>query len=282
MNDLFFHVFNDANFIDVKIYQYGYEKCKPAHSFGPALRQHYLFHYIISGKGKLVLENSNNTNNMYNLSSGQGFLISPNKCCHYIADEQYPWEYIWIEFSGLKIDEFIKISGLSCDNPIYKSDNKSSIELKNKMFDILNSNKDDPLEAMGHLYLFLFLLKNSNQGRMKPTCGDLKNFYVREAINYIENNYQNNITIEEISAFLGLNKSYFGKIFKEVINSNPQEFLIKYRMSKACQLLKTSNFSIKEVGEKVGYINPLHFSKIFKNTFNISPREWKIKNKYKN
>ncbi len=281
MNDLFFHIFNDDNFIDVKIYQYGYEKCKPAHSFGPALRQHYLFHYIISGKGKLFLENSNKINNIYTLNSEQGFLIPPNKCCHYIADEKYPWEYIWVEFSGLKVDEFIKISGLSCDNPIYKSDSKSSINLKNKMLDILRSDKEDPSEAIGHLHLFLFLLKNSNQNKMKSTYGDLKNFYVREAINYIENNYQNNITIEEISLFLGLNKSYFGKIFKEVINSNPQEFLIQYRMSKACQLLKTSNLSVKEIGEQVGYVNPLHFSKIFKNTFNISPRDWKLKNQYK-
>ena len=281
MEDLIFHIFNDNNFIDATIYQYGYEKCKPSHSFGPALRQHYLFHYIISGKGTLFLENSKNITNTYNLSRGQGFLITPNKCCQYIADNDNPWEYIWIEFSGLKIDEYLKLSGLSCDKPIFQTDTNNELKLKNKLFDILNSDKDAPLEAIGHLYLFLHILKTTGKNKMKSTYGDLKKFYIKEAINYIENNYQNNINIEEISNFLGLNKSYFGKIFKDVIHSTPQEFLIQYRMIKACELLKTSNLSIKEIGERVGYINQLHFSKIFKNTYGISPREWKLKNQYK-
>lgn len=48
-----FHVFRDERFIDLNLYQFGWERNEPAHSYGPHARNHYLFHYVISGKGKL-------------------------------------------------------------------------------------------------------------------------------------------------------------------------------------------------------------------------------------
>ncbi len=51
MNDILFSVFPNENFVDIGLYQYGWEHCAPAHSFGPAARNHYIFHYVISGTG---------------------------------------------------------------------------------------------------------------------------------------------------------------------------------------------------------------------------------------
>ena len=51
-----FHVFSDDRFMDLTLYQYGYEKCRPLHSFGPSFRNHFLFHYIFSGKGTLLVD----------------------------------------------------------------------------------------------------------------------------------------------------------------------------------------------------------------------------------
>ena len=283
MEDVIFNIFNISNFIDLTIYQYGYEKCKPSHSFGPCFREHYLFHYIISGKGKLFLgkPGKDTLKNPYEIQKGQGFLITPDVLAYYIADKDEPWEYIWVEFGGLKATEYLKLSGLSNKTPVYES-NIKTCEIKDKLFDIVNSDKNEPFEALGNLYLLLAIIRKTSKNKMNSTNGDLRAFYAKEAIKYIENNYQNYITIEDISNYLGLNKSYFGRIFKEVIKTTPQDFLIKYRMIKACEILKTSNFTIKEVGEKVGYENQLHFSKVFKNVHNISPREWKLKNQYKN
>lgn len=52
MNDIF-HVFQNQNFIDLCMYQFGYAQNDPLSSFGPHIRSHYLFHYVISGKGRL-------------------------------------------------------------------------------------------------------------------------------------------------------------------------------------------------------------------------------------
>jgi AraC-like DNA-binding protein len=104
----------------------------------------------------------------------------------------------------------------------------------------------------------------------------LRDFYIREAISFIEQNFQNAISVEEIAASCGLNRSYFGKIFHENMGKSPQEFLISYRMKKAAELLKLTNLSISDIGNAVGYPNQLHFSRAFKHVYGISPRQWRF------
>ena len=69
-----FHVFSDDRFVDLNLYQFGWEQCAPLHSYGPYVRNHYLFHYVISGQGKLYANEEE-----YSIESGQGFLISPGQ-----------------------------------------------------------------------------------------------------------------------------------------------------------------------------------------------------------
>ena len=75
MSNTFFNIFPNENFIDLCMYQFGYEQCDPGHSFGPATRNHYLFHYILSGTGTLMADNANGDTQTYSVKSGQGFMI---------------------------------------------------------------------------------------------------------------------------------------------------------------------------------------------------------------
>ena len=58
MDKTFFHIFPNENFIDLCMYQFGYEQCEAGHSFGPATRNHYLFHYVLSGTGTLLADDA--------------------------------------------------------------------------------------------------------------------------------------------------------------------------------------------------------------------------------
>ena len=87
-----FSVFPNENFVDLGLYQFGKEQCEPAHSFGPAARNHYLFHYVISGTGKLIADDSKGQSREYQIHSGQGFMIFPRQINTYIADAKLPWE----------------------------------------------------------------------------------------------------------------------------------------------------------------------------------------------
>ena len=88
-------------------------------------------------------------------------------------------------------------------------------------------------------------------------------------------NFQNDISVVDIANRLGINRSYFGKIFKQTLKQTPQEFLINYRMIKATELLRLTKMSIGDISKAVGYENQLHFSRAFKKIYNISPREWR-------
>ena len=85
----------------------------------------------------------------------------------------------------------------------------------------------------------------------------MSDFYIKEAMNYIEQNFQNDISIEDIAGVCGINRSYLGKIFKNSVGHSPQEFLMNYRMIKATELLKRA----------------------FKNIYGVAPREWRNEHK---
>lgn len=280
MSDSLFHIFPNENFIDLCLYQYGYEKCDPGHSFGPAARNHYLFHYILSGTGTLLADDTKGRTQTYQVRSGQGFMLFPGQITTYIADSNVPWEYIWVEFDGLRITEALSMTNLSKNSPIYRPSEK---ELRDKLAEelmyISHHPKESPFHLIGHLYLFLDYLIQSAHSAQLVSSSKMSDYYIKEAINYIEQNFQNNISIEDVAAVCGINRSYLGKIFKKSTGQSPQEFLMNYRMVKAAELLKLTSLSIADIGSAIGYENQLHFSRAFKNIYGVSPREWRNQHK---
>lgn len=279
MSEPVFSIFPNENFVDLSLYQYGMEQCPPAYSFGPATRNHYLFHYVLSGTGRLMANDSRGISHEYQIRSGEGFMIFPRQINTYIADPKLPWEYIWIEFDGMRAREIIETAGLSPDHPVYHAAYKDLREnMKDEMLYIAEHHDAPPFHLMGHLYLFIDYLSRSSSSQI-ATSGRVRDFYIKEALNYIEQNFQNDISVENIASFCGLNRTYFGRIFKETVGKSPQQFLLSYRMAKAAELLKLTELTINDVGNAVGYPNQLHFSRAFKNVYGLSPREWRNKNR---
>lgn len=212
----------------------------------------------------------------YQVKSGQGFLLFPGQVCTYIADRELPWEYVWLEFDGLRAKETVELAGLHPANPLYKARYKDIYEtVKEEMLYIVNHREESPFHLIGHLYLFIDSLLRSSTSAQLGKGNRLRDFYIKEAFAFIEQNFQNDISVEDIAAACGLNRSYFGKIFHESMGKTPQEFLISYRMTKATELLKLTDLSIADIGNVVGYPNQLHFSRAFKNAYQVSPRQWR-------
>ncbi len=279
MHKLKFSVFHNQSFVDLGMYQFGLEACEAGHSFGPAKRNHYLFHYVISGKGTLSSENSKGEYDTWNIHSGEGFFIFPEQINIYVADMIQPWEYTWIEFDGLRVKQAIEVAGFSRDMPIYRAKSKELREkMKDEMLFIVENNNASAFQLIGHLYLFMDYLTHSAENAKFIMSSRLRDFYIREAITYIENNFQKEISIEDIADTLRLNRSYFGKIFKEATGKSPQGFLISYRMIKAAELLTLTKLTVGEIGASVGYPNQMHFSRAFKTIYGIPPKEWRNKN----
>lgn len=270
-NKVRFYVFQDDHFVDLNLYQCGWERCAPLHQFGPAVRNHFLFHYVLSGKGRL-----DTMEKIYHIEAGQGFLLCPDQISTYYADEEDPWEYTWLEFDGLRARECVTLAGLSENQPVYTPYKPNGgASMGQHMLHIVNHGDYELLRLVGHAMIFLDDLIQTSKTRIHAGNKKLRDFYMKEAMSFIEHKYREDISIEEIAEACGLNRSYFGRIFKETMGESPQQFLIHYRMTKAAELLKGSRISIGEVGASVGYENQLHFSRAFKSVFKMSPSEYR-------
>ncbi len=276
MGEYSFSIFPNENFLDLRLYQYGWEQCAPLHSFGPFVRNHYLFHYVISGQGILDADGEDGATRRYELGQGQGFLICPGQVTTYCADRARPWKYVWLEFDGLRAQEFLQRAGLSIAQPICAPrDAQLGEEVRDEMLYIANSQELSPLHLIGHLCLFLDRLILSSATHRDARAAQLRDFYIQEAVTYMEQHYQRDLTVEEVADVCRLNRSYFSKLFREEMGCPPQEFLIRLRLAKAAEMMRTSRASIGGIAAMCGYANQLHFSRAFKKRYGISPRHWR-------
>lgn len=113
-----------------------------------------------------------------------------------------------------------------------------------------------------------YLIKSIN------TYNKKEDLVIKNAIIYIENHYQNDISREDVANAVYLESTYFSKYFKKQTGETFHNYLFNFRMNKAKELLK-SDKSITEVSQMVGYGNIGYFNKKFKQFTGLSPSEYK-------
>lgn len=272
-----FSLFPHEHFLDIRPYQYGWEECKPLHSFGPFIRNHYLLHYVISGKGMLYSHTTNGEVHEYKLEANQAFLICPEQINLYTADEKDPWEYTWIEFDGMRAEDCLLQAGLEQNQPIYRPRSIEEGELlQNRMLYFSENSTRSPLHLVGSLYLFLDELIEFSSNRQNIEKR-LQDFYINEAVAYIQQNFHRELTIDEVASFCKLNRNYFSRKFKKEMGCTPQEYLIHQRLTSAADLMRLTDLPIKAIAAQCGYPNQFHFSQAFKKCYGLPPQEWRKK-----
>ncbi|MBU9745073.1 response regulator [Lachnospiraceae bacterium ASD3451] len=110
------------------------------------------------------------------------------------------------------------------------------------------------------------ILKDKQEENIRP---------IRQAKQYIQQNYMKSITLDDVSSVAGFNATYFSSLFKKETGSNFVEYLSEIRMNRAKDLLKETNMSIAAVCEAVGYNDLKHFTKSFKKAAGIKPGEYR-------
>jgi len=97
------------------------------------------------------------------------------------------------------------------------------------------------------------------------------NSYVLLAKEYVKENYQERITLEDISNKLFLHQAYFSAIFKKETGQNFIDYVNKIRVEEAEKLLRNTNYKVKVISDMVGFQSHSYFNKVFKNETGVTP-----------
>ena len=103
----------EKELVSLAVYNVGYQKCDPLYQWGPGVRDHYLIHHIISGKGCLKVKQKD-----FMLTAGDSFLVYPGTETSYTADSEDPWEYAWVGFNGSDAPIILKATDFTPSHPV--------------------------------------------------------------------------------------------------------------------------------------------------------------------
>ena len=260
---------NYDSYRDLCIYEIGKQACSPSYSYGPSIRHHYIFHYLLTGQGRLRLGDQE-----YTVHAHEGFIIPPNTLSYYVADSDNPWDYIWIHLDGSKIPELFQDIGLNDRNPVFiPSVYPNPLDSIMQEF-LLNQNRE--LYCIGKAYELFDCLTQYSVHRQEAQA-DLKLSYIRKIIDLIYIKYSEPLHMDDIAHICGLNRSYMTKLFKRATGHTPSEYLHSYRMKQARKLLKNSDLSVQAIAYSVGYSDTFTFSKAFKRATGYAPLNYRQK-----
>ena len=231
----------------------GREQCAKKQTFGPAVRKYYLIHFCLNGCGKLI-----DKFGTHNISAGELFIIRPNEITTYVADSKTPWEYAWVSFNGDYAHVF------NTDKSVYTFTN----EIAYTLHSLFEQKVTEPTIYISLIYKLIYHLFAKSASK-----GDV----VDKLLHYININFMNELTIENISEKFHFEKSYLYRIFKKKVGLSIKEYITKTRMEQA-QILLQNGHSVSSTAFAVGYKDSFNFSKAFKKYFGSSPK--KLKNNF--
>jgi AraC-like DNA-binding protein len=255
----------------VNVRDCGNEACDPRHSFGPAVRDYYLMHIVSSGKG--VFQNAWGR---FEIAKGQGFMIFPHEVTVYTADTHTPWVYSWVGYSGEKAAEFTQLLGVTPQNPVLslgEYDAKAVRILRDIYEDSASLDMRD-MAAMGGLYRLFALIKQSGT----PTSGGAASAserYYQRAYWHMEANYQRNMHITDVAAFVGLSRSQLFRVFVTACGMPPQRVLLMLRLKQAESLLKNTGLPLKAVAVSSGFSCAARMGEVFKTEKGVTPMQFR-------
>ena len=223
--------FNDSTaYKDLSVFECGKEECIKSKVIYLTKKDYHLFHYVTNGKGTIIINQKS-----YSLSRGMIFFIPRQTDAIYFPDKDNPWSYSWVGFDGEKVDEYLEFLNVSISNPIIEDKNRTYRRHFDELISRYTMNGFIDIFAIGALYeLFGELISDSKSSKALN-----RSFVtIQLAKDYIHNNYQFNITVDNVAQNANVTPNYLSALFKKEEGMSTKTYLTKVRMEKAMSLLK--------------------------------------------
>ena len=249
---------NIVNFIpvgkkyeDLEVLFAGSECCESEHAYGPHIRDYTIIHYVKGGEGVLY-----DKHGKHKVQAGEIFIIRQGEVTTYVADRDHPWEYVWIALRGVEDEDFSELpSVLPYPRSTFFSIEEGVLGGYEYSF------------CLGRAYSLLFHLFEKKRTRPSPEV---------LLYEYIELQYMQPFSMEEMARRYGFDRSYLGRCFKNRYGISPRDHLLAVRISHAKEFLSLG-YSVGESGAMCGYPDPFRFSKVFKEQMGETPGTYRKK-----
>ncbi len=234
--------------------------------------------YVANGEGQIIIGET-----MYQLKTGDLAVVNPYVLHEEKTSKDNPLLLMFLSMRnftlpGLQINQLIEDKTcpvINCGEYKHHMDTyfqELLMESSNQIQYYQQITKS-LLIAIIVLCLRILSINDKNQEELSTDCKKVKD--------YLDKNYTKPITLESLSEMVYISKYYLSHMFKEQTGTSPIKYLTQKRIDTACNLLKETALSVKEISRTVGYENPLYFSQVFKNFVKVSPLEYRNLQKYK-
>ncbi|MGI6225121.1 MAG: helix-turn-helix domain-containing protein [Peptococcales bacterium] len=214
----------------------------------------------------------------YQFKKGSLIVIQPGSVVSILPTEKTKWiKYIAI---SVKKDFFEKVAFQIANEGEFKFKcienfySKQLLDLIGSFqLELMNYGESYPLmlESISTQIVFQLIRDiNTNTGKISK-----ENKYISKAIQFMQDYYSSNISINDICNMIYLSPCHFKRVFKEYTGKTPYRYLTEIRLEKAKEILKEKENSVEEVAKLCGYVNSGHFATAFKQYVGITPSEYK-------
>ena len=241
----------------------GYAKNKEVTRFGPGQRNDYIIHYVLSGKGYF---------NGNCVTAGHGFLITPGMLEEYYPDEKEPWEFLWVTSKDAKMGQLYDYYHAEEGTHIFQYQDPQTLR---RMADRLVLERNATVSSLEALELFLGIFKQHGDDRKERQTKSAADVYAEAAVNYINNNLYNAITVKELTEIIGISQPYLFKIFTEKFGKSPKQYISDRKIVYAQKLLRETDLTVTQIAASVGFGDVLAFSKFFTAHVGVAPRKYR-------
>jgi AraC-like DNA-binding protein len=231
----------------------------------------FLLIYTVSGKGYARYRSR-----QYELKRGQVLIMDCYDFQEYYSDKDELWEIKWIHFNGSTSYEYFNTIYEKFGSVINAYDSPSIPAHLDEITTLVKEG-DLQLEAkvsgliMGMLTeLLLAESQKNNECNVK-----MLNEYVQSAMDYVENNFEHDISLADMASSACCSVYHFTRVFKRATGYSPHEYLIKFRINKAKSLLKNTNESIDDIACSVGFYSTSNFIRTFKELDDMTPLKYR-------
>lgn len=233
--------------------------------------QAYQFALISAGSGSL--SSSPHIDRSHPVSAGDVLLLYPGVWHRFAPDPNIGWNENWIEVTGASLDSAMEEGLFPVDRPIWRSGQR----VEEIFQDIHRLARADALANQPALStLGLQLLAELCQSRCEPSRG--RSRLVERARRILMEAPQSAKLFEDIAAELGVSYSTLRRLFRDQTGMSMKTYQDEVRVRRGCELLRSSDQSIKEIAGHLGYNSAFHFSAQFRKATGLPPSRWRQKN----